>query len=77
MTPEEFDLDIQERVLIFLEVRGGYVASASEAQLCRLLRAYGDARAAEERARAVQAIRDFHFTGRGSDEEALIAALRE
>ena len=48
------DEDIQERVLAFIETRGGYVVGASERELFQLLRAYGDARAAAERERAAQ-----------------------
>lgn len=51
---EEQAADIQEHIYVFMEARGGYVASASERELFRLLASYGDARAAQERTRCAQ-----------------------
>jgi hypothetical protein len=48
---ERIARDLQARIIAFMDARGGYVASASEHELFALLLAYGDDRAAAERAR--------------------------
>ena len=64
--------DIQARIDAFMEARGGYVASASEGELFRLLASYGDARAAQERERCLAAIDGLYH---GDAARAAIRAL--
>ncbi len=76
MIPEEIAADIQARVDVFMEARGGYVAGASGRELFDLLLSYGDARAAQERERGAQIVGNWFPDGRGMDMDRLAAAIR-
>ena len=73
MTPEEIAQKIAARFFSFDQQRQDALALL----IAAALRTYGDARAAAERDKIAAIINNWQPTGRASDMEALIAAIRE
>lgn len=68
MTPEEI-------ADIILELLDEPRHPVHVSNIARMIRAYGDERARQERERVVALIRDWQPSGRASDMDALVAAL--